>query len=234
MARFAVIGLGRFGMSLATHLAAGGAEVVAIDSDRRVVEAIKDEVTMAVTLDATDEHALRSLNLEKVDAAIVCIGESFEANQLATLLLKNIGVKKVIAKATNATQRHILQLIGADQVISPEEEMGARLAKHLLVPYALDMIPLAEGFSLMEIKAPPAFVGKALQTLKLRQRYGINVIAIKRHYPPESEGTAPALASIDNLPSPTTVIEEHDILIVIGPEEGLRQLGESSGSWNKT
>ena len=96
MARFAVIGLGRFGMSLATHLTEAGAEVVAIDADRRVIENIKDEVTVAVALDATDEHALRAQNLEKVDAAIVCIGESFEANQLATLLLKNIGVKRII------------------------------------------------------------------------------------------------------------------------------------------
>ena len=99
MARFVVIGLGRFGKSLATHLAAGGAEVIAFDADRRAVENIKDEVTMAVTLDATDEHALEAQNLEKVDAAIVCIGESFEANQLATLHLKNIGVKRVVAKA---------------------------------------------------------------------------------------------------------------------------------------
>ena len=137
MARFAVIGLGRFGMSLATHLTEAGAEVVAIDADRRVIENIKDEVTVAVALDATDEHALRAQNLEKVDAAIVCMGESFEANQLATLLLKNIGVKRIIAKANTTTQRHILQLIGADQVISPEEEMGAKLAKRLLVPFAL-------------------------------------------------------------------------------------------------
>ena len=226
MARFAIIGLGRFGTSLATTLAEGGAEVVAIDADKRVIERIKDDVTLAVTLDATDEHALRSLNLEKVDAAIVCIGESFEANQLATLLLKNIGVKLVIAKATTPLQRHILRLIGADQVVSPEEEMGAKLAKHLLVPLALEMIPLAEGFSIMELKAPPAFVGKALKDLKLRQRFGINVVAIKKHHPPESEDASPVLATIDNLPRPMSIIEEHDILIVIGHEDGLRKLGE--------
>lgn len=228
MRRFAIIGLGRFGRSLATHLAAGGAEVMAFDADKRVVENIKDDVTLAVTLDATDEHALRAQNLEKVDAAIVCIGESFEANQLATLLLKNIGVKRVIAKATTTLRRHILQLVGADQVISPEEEMGAKLASHLLHPLALDMIPLAEGFSIMEIRAPADFAGKALEDLKLRQRYGINVVAIKKHYPPEGEGASPTLASVENLPSPKTVIEEHDILIVIGHEDELRKLGEDS------
>ncbi len=229
MARFVVIGLGRFGKSLATHLTAGGAEVMAFDADRRAVENIKDEVTMAVTLDATDEHALEAQNLEKVDAAIVCIGESFEANQLATLHLKNIGVKRVIAKAKTTTQRHILQRIGADEVISPEEEMGAKLASHLLHPLALEMIPLADGFSIMEIRAPADFAGKALQDLKLRQRHAINVVAIKRHYPPESEGASPILASIDNLPNPTTLIEEYDILIVIGHEDELRKLGEYSG-----
>lgn len=229
MARFAIIGLGRFGMSLATNLTAGGAEVVTIDADKRVIEDIKDEVAMAVTLDATDEHALRSLNLEKVDAAVVCIGESFEANQLATLLLKKIGVKMVIAKATTPLQRHILQLIGADQVVSPEEEMGAKLAKSLLVPRALDMIPLAEGFSIMELKAPAAFVGKALKDLKLRQRHGINVIAIKKHHPPENESSQPVLARIDNLPTPGSIIEEHDVLIVIGHEDVLKKLGETSG-----
>lgn len=230
MARFAVIGLGRFGMSLATHLTEAGAEVVAIDADRRVIENIKDEVTVAVALDATDEHALRAQNLEKVDAAIVCMGESFEANQLATLLLKNIGVKRIIAKANTTTQRHILQLIGADQVISPEEEMGAKLAKRLLVPFALEMIPLAEGFSMIEINAPAAFVGKALKDLKLRQRFGINVVAIKKHHPPESEGATPVIASIDSLPSPESIINEYDILILIGHEDGLRQLGKHSGS----
>lgn len=229
MARYAIIGLGRFGMSLAINLTDGGAEVVAIDADKRVIENIKDEVTMAVTLDATDEHALRSLNLEKVDAAIVCIGESFEANQLATLLLKKIGVKTVIAKATTPMQRHILQLIGADEIVSPEEEMGAKLAKHLLVPRALDMIPLAEGYSIMELKAPPAFVGKALKDLKLRQRYGINVIAIKKHHPPENESSPPVLATIDNLPTPGSIIDEHDVLIVIGHEDGLKKLGDASG-----
>jgi trk system potassium uptake protein TrkA len=229
MSRFAVIGLGRFGASLAANLTSGGAEVLAIDADKRVIEDIKDEVTMAVTLDATDEHALRSLNIEKVDAAIVCIGESFEANQLATLLLKNIGVKTVIAKATTPMQRHILRLIGADQVVSPEEEMGAKLAKHLLFPRALDMIPLAEGFSIMELRAPPDFIGKALKDLKLRQRFGINVIAIKKLVLQENESAPPVVASIDNLPSPGKVIEEHDILIVIGHEDGLKKLGDASG-----
>lgn len=228
MSRFAVIGLGRFGTSLATTLAEGGAEVVAVDADKRVIENIKDEVTMAVTLDATDEHALRSMSLEKVDAAIVCIGESFEANQLATLLLKRIGVKRVIAKATTPMQRHILMLIGADQVVSPEEEMGAKLAKHLLVPLALDMIPLAEGFSIMELKAPPSFVGKELKELKLRQRFGINVVGIKKHHPPEGEGIPPIIATINNLPRPSSTIEEHDILIVIGHEDGLKKLGEQT------
>lgn len=230
MARFAVIGMGRFGVSLATNLTSGGSEVVAIDADKRVVENVKDEVTLAVTLDATDEHALRSLNLERVDAAIVCIGESFEANQLATLLLKKIGVKMVIAKATTPMQRHILQLIGADQVVSPEEEMGAKLAKHLLVPRALDMIPLAEGFSIMEFKTPAAFVGKALKDLKLRQRYSINVIAIKKHHITENDDSPLVLATIDNLPTPASVIEENDFLIVIGHEDALKKLGEVSDS----
>ncbi|HET6429548.1 MAG TPA: TrkA family potassium uptake protein, partial [Phycisphaerae bacterium] len=126
MATFAVIGLGRFGYRLSTLLAEGGAEVIAIDSRRDLVESIRDRVTVAVCLDTTDEEALRAQGVDRVNVAVVGIGDDFEANALATVILKQIGVPRVISRATTTIRAQILSRIGADDVVNPERESAER------------------------------------------------------------------------------------------------------------
>jgi trk system potassium uptake protein TrkA len=129
--KFAVIGLGIFGVRVALTLMENQGEVIAIDKNRKPIEEIKDKVTVAVRLDATDEEALKLQGIDKVDVAVVCIGEDFESNLLTTVLLKRLGVKKVVSRASSPVQRQILDLVGADRVVSPEEEIAVKLAESL-------------------------------------------------------------------------------------------------------
>ena len=142
MKRFVVIGLGRFGRRLARELTEAGHEIIAIDTREALVERVRDEVALAVCLDATEPEALKSQGVDKVDAAVVAIGEDFEANALATATLKSLGVGRVISRASSDIQRRILDRIGADQVIFPEEEMAVRLAyKKALILEIIDNLP---------------------------------------------------------------------------------------------
>ena len=140
--RFVVIGLGRYGSRLAVNLARAGAEVIAIDRNREVVEEMRDRVTLAVAMDSTDEQALRLQGVDKVGVAVVAIGHDFEANALTTVLLKHIGVKRVISRAGNPMQVRILSRIGADSVVNPEDETADRWSHKLLAPYLIDHIEL--------------------------------------------------------------------------------------------
>jgi len=214
--RFAIIGLGRLGSHLARYLSERGAEVIAIDKEMRVVEAIKDQVDFAVRLDSVDEEALRAQGIDKVDVAIVAIGEDFESNILTVALLKKIGVKEVIARASSEIQRQILKLIGADRVIFPEADTAERLAQSLISPSILDYIPLTDGRSIAQINAPKPFHGKTIAELKIRTKYGVNIIAIKRSGPEE----------ITEMPTPDYAIREGDILVVVGANEDIDRLSK--------
>ena len=180
MDNFAVIGLGRFGMMLARTLAKAGREVIAIDSDRELVEEIQNDVTVAVRLDATDERALRGQGVDKVSCAIVGIGERFEANILTTALLKSLGVKRVIARAATPIRQKILMHVGADEVISPEDESAVRLAQKLIAPNILSFLEIGEGVSMVQMRAPEKFHNKKLVELGLREKYSVNLVAIKK------------------------------------------------------
>jgi trk system potassium uptake protein TrkA len=216
--RFAVIGLGRLGSHLAQYLSSRGAEVIAIDKDMRTVEAIKDQVAFAVKLDSVDEEALRSQGIDKVDVVIVTIGEDFESNVLTVALLKKLGVKEVIARASSEIQRQILKLVGADRVIFPEADTAERLAQSLISPSILDYIPLTDGKSIAQVNAPRSFHGKTIAELKIRTRYGVSIIAVKR--PSDEEEVA-------ELPSPDYVIKKGDILVVVGANEDIERLSKA-------
>ncbi|RKY01854.1 TrkA family potassium uptake protein [Candidatus Poribacteria bacterium] len=215
--RFAVIGLGRLGSHLARSLAKRGAEVIAIDRDMRAVEAIKDQVTLAVRLDSVDEEALRAQGLDKVDAVIVAIGEDFESNVLTVALLKKLGVKQVIARASSEIQQQILSLVGADKVFFPEADTAERLAQLLISPSILDYIPLTDGRSVAQVNAPESFHGKTIAELKIRTRYGVNVIAVRRSGEKE----------ITEMPSPDYVIKKGDVLVVVGANEDIEKLSKA-------
>ncbi|MCD6082715.1 TrkA family potassium uptake protein [Candidatus Aerophobetes bacterium] len=226
MRKFAVIGLGRFGATLARTLAERGAEVIAVDKDARIVEEFKEIVTLAVRLDSTDEEALRSQGLDKVDVAVVSIGEDFEASVLTTALLKRLGVPVVIARASGSAshiQERILSLVGADRVILPEVEMGKRLAQNLLISNILDYVLISEKYSAAEIRAPKAFWGKMIGELRIRERYNVNILEVKKI---SGEGKDAKIKRINYLPQAKDIIEKGDILLVIGKEEDIERIAK--------
>lgn len=225
MDRFAVIGLGRFGSRLARRLAAAGAEVIAIDQDRRVVEEIRDQVTLAVALDATDEQALKVQGVDQVDCAIVGIGHDFEANALATVMLKSLRVKRVVSRAGNAMQAKILARIGADAVVSPEDETADRWSYRLLAPFLIDHIELGEGYALVQMAVPGEWQDRSLAELDLRRKYNITVVAIKRRVEASTPTGADAYEErVVDVPMPSSRLGKEDVLVIAGFDRDLERL----------
>ncbi len=223
MKRFAVIGLGRFGKKLAIALAMSGAEVVAIDRERDIIEDIRDQVSHAVRLDSTDADALRAQGVDKVDVAIVGMGErgrAFESAILTVVNLKQMGVQQIYARAADLTAGEVFSAVGATEVIYPEIETAQRWAYKLIAPHIEEKIDFAPGYSLARVKAPDTFHGKTVMDLQLRQKYNINLVAIKRESGAEKEEKD----GIINVPMPSTVVYAGDILMVAGTDKDLARL----------
>ncbi len=223
MNRFAVIGLGRFGQKLAIALAMSGAEVIAIDRNREEIELIRDQVSLAVRLDSTDEDALKAQGVDKCDVAIIGIGqEGFESAILTVVNLRQLGVKKILARAESLVAGEVFSKVGATEVIYPEIESAQRWAYKLIAPQIGEKIDFAPGYSLARVKAPPSFDGKTVMDLQLRQKYGVNLVAIKR----DEHGSKKKSenAKIINVPMPSTVVHENDILMVAGSDADLAKL----------
>lgn len=218
MKRYAVIGLGLLGRTVARELSARGLEVIGVDVDGDLVQAIADEVTVAVRLDSTNREALLRQGIDQVDAALVAIGENFQAAVLTTALLKEFGIKRVVSRAMTEQEAKILKLVHADQVVLAEEWVARRLAQQLASPSLVDMVELSPGMSLARIEASSEMWGKTLASLKFRQRYGLNVVAIIK---PETEDRE---APQTLLPEPEGVIDEGDVLLVDGPDEAIETL----------
>lgn len=226
MKKFAVIGLGRFGRKLAVSLTSSEAEVIAIDLNRDIVEQVSDEVTQAVRLDSTDEAALRAQGVDKVDIAIVGIGQSgrgFESSILTVVNLKAMGVPLVYARAETLVQGQVLAKIGATEVIYPEIESALRWASKLITPQIVDKIDLSPGYSLASLIAPQSFHEKTILDLQLRQKYGVNLISIKRGENAEDDRQK---GEIINVPLPDTVIYKGDTLMITGSDDDLARLPE--------
>ena len=219
--RFAVIGLGRFGMRGALGLAKAGAEVIAVDRHQGRIEDVRDSVTIAVALDATDEKALVAQGLDKVDVAVVGIGTDFEAGALATAVLKQLGVPRVISRATTRTRGQILSRIGADDIVNPEAETADRWCRRLVMPQVMETIDLGQAHSLAQIRAPLAWVGKTLEQLNVRKKFKVNVVAIRRLLPDQAKGSADY--GIDT-PMPDSRIETGDLLLIVGSNQSIESL----------
>lgn len=226
--KFAVIGLGDFGMSIALSLAEKGAEVIAIDRDMEVIDEIKDKVTYGARMDSTDERALRSLGVDKVDAVIISMGTNFEDTILTSVLLLQMKVKKVVARATSKIQEKILTKLGVDQVISPDFEIANKVANTLISDDILDFISLGEEYSILQIRVPKAFVGKSLQEIDLRIRYNLNLITLKRNYTIKDENSGETINKqrIYGVPTSTTVLEAGDVLVLFGQEKDIKKIIE--------
>ncbi|MEH7333457.1 TrkA family potassium uptake protein [Neobacillus drentensis] len=209
--QFAVIGLGRFGLSIANKLFESGQEVLGIDVNEERVEDSHPYVTHAIIADSTDSEALVSIGIRNFDNVIVAIGNDIQASILSVLLLKELGVKKVIAKALNKLHGQVLKKVGADWVVFPERDMGIRVAHQLLSPNVLNFIEISKDYSVEEVKIPDRMVEKTLREIDLRAEYNISVIAI-RH---DNE--------INISPSPDKKISYGDVLVVIGENRDLER-----------
>ena len=176
---YAVIGLGQFGMSVAETLAESDCDVLAIDAREEKIQEIADKVTYAVRADVREPEVLRALGVQNVDVAVIAVAENMEASIMATMQAKELGVPYVLAKAMNALHGKILEKIGADRVIYPEQSMGLRVARNLMSGGFLDVFELSTEFSMAEFPVPTEWVGKSLQELQLRESHDINIIAIK-------------------------------------------------------
>lgn len=225
MERFAVIGLGRFGSRLARNLAAAGAEVIAIDNKREIVEELRDQVTLAIALDATDEQALRLQGVDQVDCAVVGIGHDFEANALTTALLKAMRIRKVVARAGSDMQARILSRIGADAVVSPEDEAADRWGHRLLASFLIDHVELGPGYALVQMPAPDAWHGRTLSELDLRNKHNVTIVAIKRRVGATSASGVEAVTErVLDVPQPDSRLAPDDVLIIAGFDEDIREL----------
>jgi trk system potassium uptake protein TrkA len=227
MARqFAVIGLGRFGYSVAETLIKKGYEVLAIDSNEDQIEAVSDFATYAVQCDATDERALKAVSIQNVDVAVVSIGENIEASILIVMTLKELGVKEIIAKAVTPLHGKILENIGVTEVIYPERDAAIRLAHRLIAPNVLEYLELAQGFSIEEIEVPGQFVGKPLKEASIRTTYGINVIAIKRRVTKLVRGEWKSVEEMNVNPDAEDILQKGDVMVIVGKEEDLDRLSK--------
>jgi trk system potassium uptake protein TrkA len=216
---FAVIGLGRFGAAMATTLAELGHDVIGIDGDQDKTRVLADSLTLALQLDATDEKALVAAGITDVDVAVVSIGENLEASLLVVTLLRELGIKNIVAKAVTPLHGRILEKLGVSRVVFPERETAIRIAHSLVIPNVLDYIELSGEFSIVDVPAPNEFAGKTLRDIGLRSRFGLTTIAIKR--PSKSKGGQP---DVNIAPGPDDVVQEGDVLSLLGGNERLGHL----------
>lgn len=209
---FAVIGLGRFGTTVAKTLYSLGNEVLAIDADEDTVSNIADFVTHAVQADVTDENSLKELGIRNFDVVVIAIGADIQASIMASLLVKDLGAKYIVAKANSELHAKVLYKIGVDRVILPERDMGVRLAHGLVLSNLLEYIELSPGYSIVEFVAPDSWVDKTIEELEIRVKYGINIIAIK------------SVTGINVSPLANDKISVNDVIAAIGSESQLLKL----------
>lgn len=210
--QYLVVGMGRFGTSVAKSLCEQGHEVLAIDGQKEAVDDIAPFVTEAVQMDVTDEAALTSLDVASFDAAIVSIGTDTRASILVCVLLKELGVPYLIAKANDDLHAKVLTKIGVDRVVFPERDMGARLARSIVSPSVLELMNLSDDYQIMEIILPENWEGKSLKTLDVRRKYGVNILAVNRN----------DLFMVS--PAPDMPLEKDDTLLVLGKQQDVEEL----------
>lgn len=210
--QFVVVGLGRFGSSVAETLAERGYDVLAIDTDEAIIQEMANKVTHAVQADATDENVMHALGVRNFDVAVVAIGSDVHSNILATMVLKELGVRYVVAKALDPLHGKVLAKVGADRVVYPERDMGSRIALNLVSSNILDFIEFAPNYGIVEVMATPSMVGRTLVDLQLRSRFGVNVIAVRNG------------DEINISPAASDEIRDDDVLIVIGENHSLDKL----------
>lgn len=214
--KFAVIGVGKYGSNIARRLAEKGAQVFAFDNNEEKIENIKDDVAFAVTLNSTDFKILSSQKLEEMDAAVVAIGENFEATVLTAVHLMDLGVKRIIARANGADQRLILEKIGIKEILTPEDEVAFVIREKLLNPSILSFLQLSEEYEIAEIKPPKGVLNRTIQDIDFRNKYQLTLVTMRREYDIKKKGQYEVEQHVIGVPKGDTVIESRDTLVVFG------------------
>lgn len=204
-----VIGMGRFGREVARRLCEFGCEVLAMDLHSELIQQISGEVTHAVVADAKDKEVLRTLDVQDFDCAIVAVGDNLADSVLTTMNLKELNVPYIVCKARDETHRQVLEKLGADRVVIPEQENAARLARSLSSPNVLDYIELSDEYGIVETPAPKRWIGKTLRELNVRAKLGVNIIAIRRD------------GRINVAPGGDFFMEDGDVIVVLGDTDSL-------------
>ncbi|MCK5225073.1 TrkA family potassium uptake protein [Candidatus Calescamantes bacterium] len=212
--KYIIVGMGEFGLSVCKRLNELHMEVLAIDKDPEKAQFAQSFATSSVAIDATDENALKAIGVSKYDVAVVSIGTDLESSVMITVLLKEMGIEKIVAKAVTGLQEKVLMKIGADRVVLPEVEGGKRLANSLVGPNILDSFEFSGDVYYIEFRSPKSFTGKSIIELKIRNVYNLNVIGVKSN------------GDVNLIPSPDTVIKENDILMVMGKMEDVMKFQE--------
>ena len=206
--KFAVLGLGVFGSAIARRLAQRGADVMAIDESEEKVQRIAQDVPFAVALDATNKQALEAQNIQDMDAVVVSIGSSFQEMLLCVFQLQEMGVKKIIARAQGPVQRKILEKMGLQHILSPEQEVANNVVEQLTNPGVLMCVQLPDNYEIIEVEAPTKIIGRTLEDIGLRKKYNINLVTVLR-----KEGDS---HHINGVPGPDSIVNNGDIILVFG------------------
>ncbi|MBN1383941.1 MAG: TrkA family potassium uptake protein [Elusimicrobia bacterium] len=217
MKQVAVIGLGTFGAAVAKELSNRKVQVLAIDINEEKIEEFSSIVTQAVVADATDEKTMRELGIQELDTVVIATGENREASILATLIFKEMEIKHIIAKGLDALHARVLQKCGADKIVFPERDMGAKLAEMLVSPNIVDKIRISSEYNLAEVMVPKAFINETIKNLDIRAKYKLHIIGIKRKEPTVSEdGDTDFSEELVIAPPPSEVLQDGDTLVIIG------------------
>jgi len=212
MKQFLVIGAGRFGGSIATTLYNMGHDVLIVDQEEEPINQIADSVTHAILGNASDERTIKSIGASNFDVCVIAMGSDIQSSILMTIMLKESGAKYVVAKAQNELHAKVLYKVGADKVVFPERDMGAKLAQSLVASNIMDYIELSPEYSIVEISSLDEWIGNSLKDINMREKYGVNVMAIKKG------------DNINVSPTAASIIEQDDVLIVIGHNNDLSSL----------
>lgn len=221
--KFAVIGVGRYGSTIAKRLAEKGAQVFAFDDDEEKIDTIKEEVAFAVTLDSTDIRALMSQNITEMDAVVVAIGENFEATILTCVHLIDLGVKRVIARASGAHQKLILEKIGVEEILTPEDEVAYVVREKLINPSILSFLQLPDDYEIAEIVAPRGVLGRSIESIEFRNHYELTLVTIKRKFTTHKNGIENTEQHVLGVPSSDTKILDCDTLVVFGTSRNVQR-----------
>ncbi|MHA3045723.1 potassium channel family protein [Riemerella anatipestifer] len=221
--KYIIVGLGNFGASLAQKLTAQGNEVIGIDNSAAKVDAYKEKISHTICMDSTDEFTVSGLPIKETDIFVVAIGEDQGANVMTTALLKNLQVKRLISRAINPLHEKVLQAIGVDEIVHPEEETAERWAKKLCLSNVVDSFELNQEYSIIEAKVPEEYIGKTIREIDFRQKYNLAVLTIIRKVEVKSLlGKTKTENKVLGVAATDTLLEANDILVIYGSNKDLK------------